>query len=513
MQPMQAVAIPGSDGSLSAQGLESSAEGGQAGAVNLDAETRIAVDANAQRLSILEKELLQMQAHLIDNQAHIRTLQTQLLEAQNAPVPVWIWAALGLLAAALATIAWLLRRIHQMLGRNAGSALPSAPDQLADKNKATQIQDPSIFVSELPRATFPSSAFADAVPTPRDGEWAQVQPDDVIAPSPEPAVVPEAPALATDPSLAELTEVLTSQALFDVREQAEFYASIGENDQAIAILQTHIAQNQASSPLAYLELLQLLYRLGRAEAFEQMREQFHQHFNVQAPSFMGFARKGHDLWSAHPEVLGEIEALWPSDEVINLLRSLIVYRPSQALPRFDLAAFEDLLMLYGLAKATPAQERGQLQGRLRTTPLEAPLPEMVLDMPPAPELPQFPSFLGQTATAEDIPSDTPVTQAPLLLQEAALEMLSVAPAQAPLASEAARQDSPFQGPSHFAPNEVLVEGLSLDWTEAALPAAHNPAAAKALAASEDEVASLDDMLDLLKTDPANKANADTPEKN
>jgi len=269
------------------------------------------------------------------------------------------------------------------------------------------------------------------------------------------------PALAPTPvatvhSVPSIAEVLTAQALFDVQEQAEFYASIGENDQAIEILQTHIDENEASSPLAYIELLQLLYRLSRTETFEQVREKFQTHFNVQVPNFLGFSRKGRDLWSGHPEVLGKIEALWPTDEVQPLLRSLIVRKPSteysESDVRFDLAAFDDLLMLYNVAQTTPAASRGQLPGRMRTAPTEAPLPEVFFDD-------AKPTLSNYGLLEEPLPLSAP----PLPLHEAHLDALTAAPAQAPLAPPNPVNDSPFQGPSHFAPDEALMDGLSLDW--------------------------------------------------
>ena len=258
-----------------------------------------------------------------------------------------------------------------------------------------------------------------------------------------------------------ITEVLTAQALFDVQEQADFYASIGENDQAIEILQTHIAEHESSSPLAYMELLQLLYRLGRTDTFEQVRDKFQNHFNVKVPDFLGFARKGMDLWSGYPEALGKIEAIWPTDDVQALLRSLIVRQPSSEFViqdvRFDLAAFDDLLMLYNVAQTTPAASRGQMPGRTRTAPTEAPLPEVVLDLPGTRPTP--------AAAAMEMP---------LPLHAAQLDMLSAAPATAPLAPAQSLNDSPFQGPSHFAPNEALVDGLSLDWNASLAPASATP---------------------------------------
>ena len=444
----------------------------------IDAQTQLVLDANAARLEAMEKQLQALQTQLTNNRTEITSLQTQLVQAQNQDLPVWVHIMLGLLALALATIAWLLQRIKQER-MNAQRSWADTVLAVDNSEQATSIDTRSNAAvaakaskTATPVAVALSAAEETAPPAPTQ---AAAAPNWSTAEAASPTVMPEElyaefeqlaghqphqPASEAQPSIG---EVLTAQALFDVQEQAEFYASIGENDQAIEILQSHIAQHQNSSPLAYIELLQLLYRLSRTEAFEQVREQFQTHFNVKVPEFLGFSRKGHDLWSGHPEVLSKIEALWPTDEVQNLLRNLIVRKPSaeygESDVRFDLSAFDDLLMLYNVAQTTPASSRGQLPGRVRTAPTEVPLPEIVFDNAPAPT-----SYSAPTAA----PGNTP-----LPLHAAHLDMLSAAPAQSPLAPPTSLNDSPFQSTSHFAPDEMLVDGLALDW-EASTPAPTTP---------------------------------------
>lgn len=444
----------------------------------IDAQTQLVLDANAARLEAMEKQLQALQTQLTNNRTEITSLQTQLVQAQNQDLPVWVHIMLGLLALALATIAWLLQRIKQerMNAQRSWADTVLAVDNSAQATSIDTRSNAAVAAkaskTATPVAVAPSAVEEKAPPAPIQTaaapNWSTaeaasltVMPEELYAEFEQLAGhQPHQPASEAQPSIG---EVLTAQALFDVQEQAEFYASIGENDQAIEILQSHIAQHQNSSPLAYIELLQLLYRLSRTEAFEQVREQFQTHFNVKVPEFLGFSRKGHDLWSGHPEVLSKIEALWPTDEVQNLLRNLIVRKPSaeygESDVRFDLSAFDDLLMLYNVAQTTPASSRGQLPGRVRTAPTEVPLPEIVFDNAPAPT-----SYSAPTAA----PGNTP-----LPLHTAHLDMLSAAPAQSPLAPPSPLNDSPFQSTSHFAPDEMLIDGLSLDW-EASTPAPTTP---------------------------------------
>ncbi len=450
----------------------------------IEHNTQTVLDANAARLESMEKQLKALQAQLSSNRNEINSLQTQLVQAQNQELPLWVYLMLGMLALALASIAWLLQRLQQerqktqrswadtvlaMEDTAQATSVDTAPQPLA----VPVVNTPAQPVPPAATATAPSSASTTDLPTapqavpqyPNAKESAPntLLADDLYAEFEQLVTAPPAAAAPAPqiPSPSSITEVLTAQALFDVQEQADFYASIGENDQAIEILQTHIAEHESSSPLAYMELLQLLYRLGRTDTFEQVRDKFQNHFNVKVPDFLGFARKGMDLWSGYPEALGKIEAIWPTDDVQALLRSLIVRQPSSEFViqdvRFDLAAFDDLLMLYNVAQTTPAASRGQMPGRTRTAPTEAPLPEVVLDLPGTRPTPAAAAM-----------------ERPLPLHAAQLDMLSAAPATAPLAPAQSLNDSPFQGPSHFAPNEALVDGLSLDWNASLAPASATP---------------------------------------
>ena len=441
----------------------------------IDAHAQMLLDANAARLEAMEKQLQTLQTQLTHNRTEIASLHTQLVQAQNQELPIWVYVMLCLLALALATIAWLLQRIkHERASMQrtwADTVLAVDDTQVATTIDTTakqplhvaaaggvQTVEKPVMAKDATPAT-PNVAAPDVSPTAEDAQESWLPDHQAhalfaeLSRAPSMAAVP-APATATHTN-ASLAEVLTAQALFDVQEQAEFYASIGENDQAIEILQTHIAQHEASSPLAYIELLQLLYRLSRTEAFEQVREKFQKHFNVHVPDFMGFSRKGRDLWSGHPEVLGKIEALWPTDDVQPLLRSLIVRKPTvenaENDVRFDLSAFDDLLMLYNVAQTTPASSRGQLPGRVRTAPTEVPLPEVFIDESKA------------AAPTLRMREEHNAQAAPLPLNAAYLEVLTAAPAQAPLAPPQPLNDSPFKGTSHFTPDESLMDGLTLDW--------------------------------------------------
>ncbi len=168
--------------------------------------------------------------------------------------------------------------------------------------------------------------------------------------------------------------VVNPEALFDLQQQAEFFVSVGEHGQAIAVLKQHIHENQATSPLAYLELMRLYRSLSRIEDFNNLRAQMHLYFNVQVPEFAAFARPGKTLFG-YPEVLARIEALWPEAHVVAVLQALLFRDSSEEHQRFALLAYDDLLLLHAVAGTTVPSARGNLEGRARTTSTEPLLPE------------------------------------------------------------------------------------------------------------------------------------------
>ena len=162
-----------------------------------------------------------------------------------------------------------------------------------------------------------------------------------------------------------------------------------------------------------------------------------------------------------------------------MLRNLIVRRSAaeftESTPRFDLAAFDDLLMLYNVAQTTPASSRGQLPGRVRTAPTEVPLPEISFDSSSEPV-----SSIPHTAA---VPGTPP---APLPLHKAHLDMLRAAPAQAPLAPSTPLDDSPFKSALRLPPDEMLIDGLSLDWENALNPVTTPPADTKTAPSNQED---------------------------
>lgn len=346
------------------------------------------VAPEAARLKALEADVAALRARAARDQAQAAQLQQQLAQAETDKFPatvVYALAGLLLLAGALVAWAWVrLRRatdkavrawrdsVAAMGGRDALAEHEAAlglvphPDDAwtssagaagggADAGAPTVAVVPP-FVATAPAPSAPAP-LKPAVPTP--------------APAPLP-VAAYVPAPAPVPAPQPVVHIVSPEELFDIQQQAEFFISVGEHQQAIEVLKKHIAEHGDTSPLAYLELLRLYHSLSRVEEFSQLRSQFMQSFNAQVPEFAGFHRTGRMLYH-YTEALAEIEAEWSSPSVLLVLEKMLFRREGESpVERFDLAAYDDLLLLLSIAQTTPASARGAPPPRERTTPLSAP---------------------------------------------------------------------------------------------------------------------------------------------
>lgn len=346
---------------------------------------RAAAAAMWRVLNMPPEERLQQQSRVDDQLVHVaqverekaaaiesqQALQEQLASRFSSTV-VYLLVALLLLLAALSAWLWSRARRHarleelawaQSVAKNAtpdvGNAEPVSPRgfghspnpltanarSAADSNARLQPTEPELLPSGMMPLEFGMHKEAELAPA--NGPFAAVP-------------TKSAPAHA----------VVNPEALFDLQQQAEFFVSVGEHGQAIAVLKQHIQENQATSPLAYLELLRLYRSLSRIEDFNNLRAQMHLYFNVQVPEFAAFARLGKNLFG-YPDVLARIEALWADSSVVALLQDLLFRDSSDEHQRFELPAYDDLLLLHAVAGTTAPSERGSSEGRSRTTPVDA----------------------------------------------------------------------------------------------------------------------------------------------
>jgi hypothetical protein len=147
-----------------------------------------------------------------------------------------------------------------------------------------------------------------------------------------------------------ITRMVGVQELIDVHDKADFFLSIGEYDQAIALLEAHVHDDVETSALAWMDLLELYHSLGRRADYERLRHEFRQRFTASVPDFDHFDQPSASLEN-YERALGRIVALWPSQRVLDVIEESIFRKPG--LPGADpysLEAYRELVLLYHVAK-------------------------------------------------------------------------------------------------------------------------------------------------------------------
>lgn len=449
-------------------------------ALNTPLEVQIDQD---RRLAALEAEARNLKTRLSAEQGNAQARQQELADALDARFPAeWVYglAALSALLAGLA--GWLYARQRKAedgwtqsvarttMGRSGAeqeldlsSSVPaSVPASIEPWTQPHTL--PVQTSAPAPAAPGPAAAPPAApVPSPSASFGASVAAPTVMpplatpvqpaAPMQAPAVAAASPQAGTYERAAGIPSVmhlLNAEDLFDIQQQAEFFISVGEHGHAVEILRGHIDSHGTSSPLAYLELLGLYHMLGRADDFNALRAEFSEHFNVRVPEFAAFHRPGKTL-EQYPDELAAIEAEWSTDAVLDRLEEYVSRTVGGRNAKlFDMAAFDDLLLLIAIAQTTPASARGAPPPRTRTTP-----------------------------------------QAQSFEQAAAVAMAAVAP----LADEESAQ----------LPLDPLNSGIEFDFTAVSAPA---PAEPKSASVQDDSGFALD--LDLDLSEPPSLALGDLP---
>ena len=325
------------------------------------------------QIKALEGDIKTLRAVSANNDARMSDLTVKLQQAQANQMPSWlVYAFAGLVAlvlACLAAVLWLWLQL-QRRGQHdsAQSWWNGAPDTSRD-GPATELlvrpAAPVMPTSPVSSALQPSPPVAgrmavatqapdmpgDRIDLAADGYMAEVDidlgfdgPDDALHGTFE---------VSTAGAPFELNSIrhISVEPILDIRQQAEFFVSLGQTDRALQILNKQIAESAEPNPLVYLDLITLYHSLGLKTEFRECREAFHRLFNVVIPDFPVFNLEGRDL-VAYPEVLANLVSLWPRMDALAFL-SACIFRNTNALHTgtFDLAAFRDLLLLHAQIEA------------------------------------------------------------------------------------------------------------------------------------------------------------------
>lgn len=320
---------------------------------------------NQQRMQTLEQAVKEGQLLAARNEASLTDLKARLQQAESERFPAGVlYGLMALVLASLAAVAFLWNRLrHQSSSREAWwsdrvetqmqadvapESAPLAPVAPAAVAASSQMLYPGKAPVQPSTPALPTdlgSLSAQAVDVNQlemsdsgFGHFMLDKSDGLAHPVPPSAAVAPRPA-----------SCFNSEAAQDLRQQAEFFVSLGESERAIRLLKRQIDEGQVPNPFYYLDLLDILQAHHLKNEFEFWREKFQHVFTGQVPEFALFKREGRDL-ASYPELLSRLTALWHTPAVLaEIEASLLQTCGVSPEPRYDLAAFRELLLLHAVA--------------------------------------------------------------------------------------------------------------------------------------------------------------------
>ncbi|MEJ8822910.1 hypothetical protein WKW80_12855 [Variovorax humicola] len=297
----------------------------------------------SQRIQTLEATLAALREQTAQNQRALLEMRSELADARESRYrnPL-VYALVGLLALALLAIG-LLWRLSRRATAPAWWGEGTEPRPVSGGGKTVLPAD-SKFDEEDDDEHEPTqrAPLGGRELDPRHvALLAATNADTTYGPTGVPVVAPIEVA-ATRP--------VNTEELFDVQQQSDFFLSLGQHDQAIAVLVEHIAANPGTSALAYLDLFKIYHALGRREEYAQLATDFERAFNAEVPEFDEFSLGGRGL-EHYRSALARIESQWPTAGTLALIEELVFRKPGvHEDEAFDLAAYQELLLLYAIAK-------------------------------------------------------------------------------------------------------------------------------------------------------------------
>ena len=254
----------------------------------------------------------------------------------------------ALLAAAVAVAAWRPKKRAfgtsrwwdptQQPSTEKSGAVPSRLDSIRSESEDLRAQLPPRVASvistsridELTRPPIGGVEVVTLVPTQKDSPAA----DSLPAP-----LAVSITTASTAPSM---------EALIDLEQEAEFFAVIGQDEAAVALLSKHVQREGSVSPLPFLKLLEIHRRRGDTAAHAAVGEAFRVRFSTSPPTWE-VSGGGRSL-DAYPSTLADLQSLWASPREVMPALEAWLFRLEPNAETLDLAAYRDLLFLYAVAR-------------------------------------------------------------------------------------------------------------------------------------------------------------------
>lgn len=349
-----------------------------------------------QKMQTLEADVKTLLASSAKNEASLLDMKARLQKAEAERFPRGIlYGLMALVLACLTAIAYLWtrqRRHYTGVGDWwSGAAVMPLPATLEPEPKP--IPDPVVFHKQedearAPQITPPADLSGSAIEVALPAEtgvklmdMSETDFEDLMqsestpdmkrrrASKPMPEVVAQ-----TGPA-----HLINSEEMLDIRQQAEFFVSLGQTDRAMRVLKKQIDEGDEPNPFVYLDLLSIFHSLGLKNEFQLLRKDFNLLFNGRVPEFALFKEEGQGLES-YPEFLSRITSLWPTAKALEVIVACIYQDPWDAkIQSYDLAAFRDLLLLHAIVQDVLLEPQAQVHEAIYIAQ-EMVTPPRVLDL-------------------------------------------------------------------------------------------------------------------------------------
>jgi hypothetical protein len=298
----------------------------------------------ADRLRALEGEVSSLRSLAARHRTDISSTREALQAAKSQSSTNLVLAAfLALLAGGSAAFFWnRTRRAEPLKGYAAWYPEPEAPAN----GSVEEVAAPP-GVPEQAAAIDPAAVQAEPM---KETSVLQVA---------EPAAAPAAPLLefsfpelVEPPAISRVEERrpgLKVDALHGAQQQSEFFSSLGQYDEAIAVLSGYIDESSEKPVLAFLELFRIYRALGMRMEYEELQSRFRRAFGLDFTSFSEFKDERREL-EMYPIAMARITASWPSPEGQDIIEELLFKKPSSARDLLSMEACRELVWLYSLGQ-------------------------------------------------------------------------------------------------------------------------------------------------------------------
>lgn len=315
------------------------------------------------RVLALEADVNALKSLTAKNQLSLTDLGARLHKAESERFSAWVvYALLASLLACLAALAFVSKRQRRRLAHDKDWWSQTHAELFPSIDASEPKLTPEPRSAPAPQARNPSPQPGQAPVSATAGLWqdslsasdldvnmAEVSHstfDQLLQANATPQTTPvttaptgNAPQTRTLPALPTLSQ-----------QQGNLLVAQGRPEQAVGILTQHLNDGGRPNPALYLDLISLLHTLGLKTDFLHYREEFGRFFGSKVPEFLVFKNEGRSL-EAYPQMLSRIIELWPNPQVLELMETFIFQDPFESKPAsLDLAAFRDLLLLYGVAQ-------------------------------------------------------------------------------------------------------------------------------------------------------------------